>query len=644
MRVMNRGWIVAGLALMLPCPAAVVVAGPLNPPAGPVTSTQKPLGEVEPRIAVNATNTPGDVTTTLSIVAPGSYYLTGHVSGQAGRVGITINAGSGQVTLDLNGYSLNGVAGSLAGVQVAGITRVVIRNGRVSGWGGHGIAAAGAGSGSVFEDLVVESCGGNGLDLGDGVRAARCSANGNTAIGIRMGGQGSVSGCVANSNATGIEVNGGTRATECVVSGNTVRGILVGSSAAEVERNTVRVSSTGAVGILVSGSGNVIAGNTIGGTSATSSVGLRATGAGNIVRENTVQGVVDAYDFAAGNRLELVLTSLPESIDWPASVRVGGSMTAPAGQSGIVINSSGVTLDLGGHELSGNGSAGSGVTSNGARQNVVVRNGAVRGWGSGGVTLTSCNSPQVTGVRAMGNTGVGIAVNGGGVLDCVSAQNTGAGISCGDNALVSRCTATANGGDNIVAGASSSIQDCTANGSTGGHGINASFLYNTVARCTANSNAQSGIRASQRTRVEGCTAMANAQHGVHATFVGSVERCTIGNNAVCGVLVDAGGGVIIRDNSITENGTGGALGAGVRVSGSGGGNRIEGNSLVLNYRQLDIQVGLNLVVRNTLLGAGAGGTHVIVGGNAFGPFVSVGGVGDITATPNANHPQANLMY
>ncbi len=36
-----------------------VSAGDLNPPSGPVTPTMKTLTEVEPRIAINATNTPG---------------------------------------------------------------------------------------------------------------------------------------------------------------------------------------------------------------------------------------------------------------------------------------------------------------------------------------------------------------------------------------------------------------------------------------------------------------------------------------------------------------------------------------------------------------------------------------------------------
>ena len=89
-----------------------VSAGDLNPPAGPVTPTMKTLTEVEPRIAINAVNTPGDAFSTFKITQPGSYYLTGNVTGAAGTSGIRV--ASGQVTLDLNGFTLEGAGGPRA--------------------------------------------------------------------------------------------------------------------------------------------------------------------------------------------------------------------------------------------------------------------------------------------------------------------------------------------------------------------------------------------------------------------------------------------------------------------------------------------------------------------------------------------------
>ena len=60
--------------------AGLVVAGPLTPPAGPVASTYKTLSEVEPRIAINAANTPGNAANLFIINQPGSYYLTGNIA------------------------------------------------------------------------------------------------------------------------------------------------------------------------------------------------------------------------------------------------------------------------------------------------------------------------------------------------------------------------------------------------------------------------------------------------------------------------------------------------------------------------------------------------------------------------------------
>ena len=59
-------------ALALIFTATFSLAGPLDPPAGPVTSTYKTLNEVEPRTPINVVNTPGDADSLFKITAPGS--------------------------------------------------------------------------------------------------------------------------------------------------------------------------------------------------------------------------------------------------------------------------------------------------------------------------------------------------------------------------------------------------------------------------------------------------------------------------------------------------------------------------------------------------------------------------------------------
>ena len=102
---MNRTIILATAALTLAA-AGLLFAGPLDPPAGPVAPTYKTLTEVEPRIAINAANTPGDADSLFKITQPGSYYLTGNITGVVGRHGIEIAvpANGPSVTIDLMGY------------------------------------------------------------------------------------------------------------------------------------------------------------------------------------------------------------------------------------------------------------------------------------------------------------------------------------------------------------------------------------------------------------------------------------------------------------------------------------------------------------------------------------------------------------
>lgn len=608
--------------------------GSLTPPGAPAP-TMKTLTEVEPRTAVSSTNTPGNAGAVFAISQSGSYYLTGDVAGVSGKNGINISGAN--VTLDLNGFNLVGVAGSANGIFVTASARVSISRGRLVSWPGHGITGANAGT-STYEDLVAESCGSNGFDLGDNARVQRCTARSNTSNGIRLGASGEITDCVANGNATGIEVNSGIRLSGCTAAGNISRGILVGSSGAVVTGNTVTVSSANALGILVSGLTNVIESNAISGTGVSGQVGLRVTGTANTVRDNLIRGTLDNYDIVTGNQLDLIVSQVPESIDWPANVRLAGSITGVSGQNGVTINADGVTLDLSGQELIGGGGVGTGVISTGSRRGVCVRNGAVRGWGSGGVSLTSCTAPQVTGVRASSNTGIGIATNGGAILDCTGSANTGAGISAGDNAFVSRCAAIANNGSNIIASASTTIADCTATGSTTGHGIQ--ITNGNVDRCIASSNNQNGVE-SIRSRVNACTVSANGVNGVRSTFGGMVEHCLVDGNIATGILADAGGYISIRDNTVENSGAVGA--AAIRVT-SAPGCRVEGNSLWFNYRNLDVTSTGNIILRNGMSAPGAGGNFNIVAGNSYGPMVNVGGVGDITPTANSAHPAANYLY
>src|SRR5579883_474024 len=74
--------------------------GSLTPPGAPAP-TMKTLSQIEPRTPISSLP--------FTIYIPGSYYLTTNLTGVSNSDGITISTGN--VTLDLNGFTLQGVPG-----------------------------------------------------------------------------------------------------------------------------------------------------------------------------------------------------------------------------------------------------------------------------------------------------------------------------------------------------------------------------------------------------------------------------------------------------------------------------------------------------------------------------------------------------
>ena len=219
-------------------------AGDLNPSAPPTAGTMKTLEEVEPRVAVGPATTPGDATCIYKITSPGSYYLKGNVTGEGSKSGIVVAASN--VTLDLNGFTLSGVAGSLDGIRPGSgaggsyQTHVVITNGIVRGWGGTGVATYAYTGGFMdpaisyarIEGVIAAENGMFGIRGAYGGIIRNCIArdNGNSGI-LTTNNGGVVENCTSVSNGSdGFACYEGTTITNCSSMSNTGKGIYCGNS------------------------------------------------------------------------------------------------------------------------------------------------------------------------------------------------------------------------------------------------------------------------------------------------------------------------------------------------------------------------------------------------------------------------------
>ena len=321
-------------------------AGSLEPP-GPPAPTMKTLQEMDPRIPI--------ASLPIVVSTPGSYYLTRNLTGISGNHGIEISARD--VTIDLNGFSVTGVPGSLDGISDGpGAGAIVIRNGTIRGWGGRGIDLLNAFEVRI-ENVIVDGNSGGGLRVGlrGIVRDTIAIANGGTGIQAERGS--AIDGCKAVSNGTGISVTQGivsrstalsnlsdgivlnqaSVATDCTAEFNTLTGIaLFGQS--RVSHSTARANQRGfqtasgssveqstAVeniqagievlgatfvrgnvananvnyGIFVAGSGSRIEDNNV----TNNGTGITVAAAGNLIVKNRAHANTTAYSIAGGNQV-----------------------------------------------------------------------------------------------------------------------------------------------------------------------------------------------------------------------------------------------------------------------------------------------------------------------------------------------------
>ncbi|MEL7472530.1 MAG: hypothetical protein AAGK04_04370 [Planctomycetota bacterium] len=217
----------AAIALSI---TTAALAGPLTPPAGPVSATPKTLQSIEPRIELNATNTPGDASAVFVISQPGSYYLSDNIDIATNQSGVRI--ASNDVSLDLNGFALIGNGSGGRGVTMGGVfpfnrENIIVRNGTARGWN-TGIDVAFT-INAVVENISAAQNVFDGVRGGAGTVITNCNSSANNDHGFVVDAQAVITNCQASGNQdAGFQVGAASTLVECVSRGNQGEGYDAG--------------------------------------------------------------------------------------------------------------------------------------------------------------------------------------------------------------------------------------------------------------------------------------------------------------------------------------------------------------------------------------------------------------------------------
>jgi hypothetical protein len=209
-----------GIAVIGVC-AATVRGGDLNPPPGPIAPTdsttinQQSIGSLP-----------------YAIGMPGTYKLTTNLVFSPGN-GIEVFVDD--VTIDLNGFELNGVGAPGSGIMAMNPVRgITIRDGVIRDWGQHGIDMQMA-TQCRIEDVTVLNNGQNGI-YAFTAHVESCHAEANGANGIEVDSGSIVENCTSNLHGNGVGIIGvdGTVIYGCTAERN-LDGIL-GTLGAVIEK------------------------------------------------------------------------------------------------------------------------------------------------------------------------------------------------------------------------------------------------------------------------------------------------------------------------------------------------------------------------------------------------------------------------
>lgn len=220
------------------------------------------------------------------------------------------------------------------------------------------------------------------------------------------------------------------------------------------------------------------------------------------------------------------IEALPFAIERPGTYRLAADLEA-AGGDGIVVRADGVELDLGGHVLRGGLESGTGVLVPEPVDGLVVRDGAIEGWGRTAVEASTSAGVRLEDLRVARNGGSGLrAGDGARVLRCSASFDWGGlGIEVGDDSVVEGCEVLMNQFGGVRAGARSRLVDCDARYNTYGPGLEVG-PGGEVRGGRAEENVRDGIVLGAGAVATGASARANVGHGFRAGDGARLADCT----------------------------------------------------------------------------------------------------------------------
>ncbi|MDX2117111.1 MAG: NosD domain-containing protein [Planctomycetota bacterium] len=310
-------------------------------------------------------------------------------------------------------------------------------------------------------------------------------------------------------------------------------------------------------------------------------------------------------------------------ISEPGSYYMQRNLIGPATRSAIRITADNVTVDLNGFAIVGDseGTPGSLTFETGPIENLTIRNGSIRSWGSY-VTLNPLFNAIFEDLRIIGPYAGNLEASAQhSLFRRIVIDSTGeVGILAEKNCVIEDCVVVKREDSNfgltsgIQAGLSSIVQRCVISGCGSGIEVSGGFVRDCSVFDTVGQSAW--------------------QIAAILIASGSVERCTVLGSTRAGIR--STGVSEVRDNVISacQNGiTDGPL--------AGNGNRIEGNSVSFSTAEgIKIEKTRNIIARNAVTRS-TGADYAIAPGNLVGEIIDGTGGASLSAATSA---WANFRY